>query len=182
MLTVLTFTVTASCYACGFNILANTAFSREGSGFAVIRSLPVPLTDYYKSKRNFAMMIWAREASKAFGKAATAARKLEQCKNLPVSALYGKREEIMRLRMEGMLKAAEVKAQSAKHEQYLKSKAKLSCLSILMDQLEEMQKEAKSQMEDAEERKLSAKHRSLSKELEAVRAEVERTLPPIEQT
>lgn len=57
VLTVLTFTVTASCYACGFNILANTAFSREGSGFAVIRSLPVPLTDYYKSKRNFAMMI-----------------------------------------------------------------------------------------------------------------------------
>ncbi len=124
----------------------------------------------------------AREASKAFGKAAAAARKLERSKNLTASALYGKREEIMRLRMEGMLKAAEVKAQSAEHEQYLKSKAKLSCLSILMDQLEEMQKEAKSQMEDAEERKLSAKHRSLSKELEAVRAEVERTLPPIEQT
>lgn len=57
VMTVLTFSVTASCFSCGFNILANTAFSREGSGFAVIRTLPISLKAYYKSKRNFALFI-----------------------------------------------------------------------------------------------------------------------------
>ena len=57
VLTVLTFSAVASCFSCGFNILANTAFSREGSGFTVIRSLPISLREYYKSKRNFALLI-----------------------------------------------------------------------------------------------------------------------------
>ncbi len=57
VMTVMTFSLTASCFSCGFNILGNTAFSREGSGFAVIRSMPVALTEYYKSKRNFALFI-----------------------------------------------------------------------------------------------------------------------------
>ena len=49
--------ITASCMACGFNVLAATAFSREGATFSVIRSLPVDFKDYYRSKRNFAMLI-----------------------------------------------------------------------------------------------------------------------------
>ena len=53
----ITFAITASCLACGFNILPGTAFSREGSCFAAIRALPVDLTDYYKSKRNFSMLV-----------------------------------------------------------------------------------------------------------------------------
>ena len=51
------FGVTASCLACGFNVLAGTAFSREGSTFSLLRALPVDFRDYYKSKRNFAMLI-----------------------------------------------------------------------------------------------------------------------------
>ena len=47
----------ASCFSCGFNILARTAFSREGSSFSMIRSLPVDMTDYFKSKRNFALTV-----------------------------------------------------------------------------------------------------------------------------
>ncbi len=53
----LSFAVTASCFSCGFNILAVSAFSREGSAFSAIKSLPIEFNDYYKSKRNFAMLI-----------------------------------------------------------------------------------------------------------------------------
>lgn len=49
--------ITASCFSCGFNILAATAFSREGDTFSILRSMPVDFSDYYKSKRNFAMFI-----------------------------------------------------------------------------------------------------------------------------
>ena len=49
--------VTASCLSSGFNILAATAFSREGNTFSVLCSLPVDFGDYYKSKRNYAMLI-----------------------------------------------------------------------------------------------------------------------------
>ena len=57
LLAVLSFAVIASCFSCGFNILAGTAFSREGKSFSAIRSLPVDLTDYCRSKRNFALQI-----------------------------------------------------------------------------------------------------------------------------
>lgn len=33
MFSLQTFAIAASCFACGFNVLANTAFSREGSAF-----------------------------------------------------------------------------------------------------------------------------------------------------
>lgn len=49
--------LTASCFACGFNVLPVTAFSREGKTFAMIRTLPIDFKDYCKSKRNFSMLI-----------------------------------------------------------------------------------------------------------------------------
>lgn len=49
----------ASCLACGFNILPGTAFSREGSSFSALRSLPIDYTDYYRSKRNFTLRLCA---------------------------------------------------------------------------------------------------------------------------
>lgn len=49
--------LTASCCACGFNILAGTAFSREGNAIHALRTMPVDFKDYYRSKRNFAMWI-----------------------------------------------------------------------------------------------------------------------------
>ena len=57
LLACLAFAITASCFSCGFNILPGTAFSREGSSFEAIRALPVDLKDYYRSKRNFSMLI-----------------------------------------------------------------------------------------------------------------------------
>lgn len=49
--------LTASCFACGFNVLPVTAFSREGRNFDMIRTLPIDFTEYCKSKRNFSMLI-----------------------------------------------------------------------------------------------------------------------------
>lgn len=49
--------VTASCFSCGFNILPVTAFTREGSTFAMLKTMPIDFREYYKSKRNFSMLI-----------------------------------------------------------------------------------------------------------------------------
>lgn len=49
--------VAASCFACGFNILPGTAFSREGDSFYVLRTMPLDFNDYYKSKLRFSMLI-----------------------------------------------------------------------------------------------------------------------------
>lgn len=49
--------ITASCFACGFNNLSATAFSREGKGIAALRALPIVFSDYYRSKRNFALLV-----------------------------------------------------------------------------------------------------------------------------
>ena len=57
LLCFVTFAITASCFACGFNVLPGSAFTREGSNFSAIRALPVSLQDYYKSKRNYCMRI-----------------------------------------------------------------------------------------------------------------------------
>ncbi len=47
---------------------------------------------------------------------------------------YKYRNEVMRIRMEGMIAAAKVKATSEKNENYRIAKAKLSCLTVLYDQ------------------------------------------------
>ena len=53
----MTLSIAASCFSCGFNILPGSAFSREGSCFAVIRALPVDFEEYYRSKRNFSLLV-----------------------------------------------------------------------------------------------------------------------------
>lgn len=57
LLCFMSFAATASCFSCGFNILPGSAFSREGSTFGAIRAMPVDFRDYYRSKRNFSMLI-----------------------------------------------------------------------------------------------------------------------------
>ena len=52
----MSFAMTASCFACGFNVLPGTAFSREGSSFSMIRALPVDFKEYYRSKRNYSLL------------------------------------------------------------------------------------------------------------------------------
>ena len=49
--------VVASCFACGLNNLAGTAFSREGESFYILRAMPLDFKDYYKSKLRFSMLI-----------------------------------------------------------------------------------------------------------------------------
>ena len=49
--------VAASCFACGFNNLPGTAFSREGESFYILRAMPLDFKDYYKSKFRFSMLI-----------------------------------------------------------------------------------------------------------------------------
>ena len=49
--------VAASCFACGFNNLPGTAFSREGDGFFILRAMPLDFKDYYRSKLRFSMLI-----------------------------------------------------------------------------------------------------------------------------
>ena len=49
--------VAASCFACGFNNLPGTAFSREGESFYILRAMPFDFKDYYKSKFRFSMLI-----------------------------------------------------------------------------------------------------------------------------
>ena len=51
------FAMAASCLTCGLNILPGSAFSREGSGFSAIRALPIDFTVYFKSKRNFILLL-----------------------------------------------------------------------------------------------------------------------------
>ncbi len=48
---------------------------------------------------------------------------------------YLHKEEIMKLRLKGMISAAEVKSKSKQHEAHLKERAKLSCNMALKDQL-----------------------------------------------
>lgn len=49
--------VIASCFACGFNVLPSTAFSREGDTYSVLRAMPIAFSDYFNSKRNFSLLI-----------------------------------------------------------------------------------------------------------------------------
>lgn len=51
------FAMAASCLTCGLNILPGSAFSREGSAFSAIRALPIDFTVYFKSKRNFILLL-----------------------------------------------------------------------------------------------------------------------------
>ena len=52
----ISFAITASCFACGFNVLPGTAFSREGRSFDAVRALPLDFKDYYRSKRNYSLL------------------------------------------------------------------------------------------------------------------------------
>lgn len=47
----------ASCFACGFNNLAVTAFTREGSNFSALKAMPLDFKAYYNSKRNLSLLV-----------------------------------------------------------------------------------------------------------------------------
>lgn len=111
----------------------------------------------------------AAKAAKSFGKAAVLADKYskKQCNN--AYDLYTRREEIMRLRMEGMLSAAETKSTSEENEAYLKAKAKVSCLMVLKDQIKNLKKQAELLKDQRSVQKLKKKETSIQKELREAR-------------
>ena len=47
----------ASGFACGFNNLAVTAFTREGSNFSALKAMPLDFKAYYNSKRNLSLLV-----------------------------------------------------------------------------------------------------------------------------
>ena len=75
----------------------------------------------------------AAKAAECFDKARRLEEKMPEDAGTPLET-YKAREQVMRLRMEGMINAAKVKSTSADNEEYRIAKAKLSCLSILYDQ------------------------------------------------
>ena len=91
--------------------------------------------------------------------------------------LYSRREEIMRLRLEGMLKAAETKSTSEQHEIYLKSKARVSCLMMLRDQAQNLSQAARLMNDRKSMEKLMKKMQSLQNELKKVQETIHENLP-----
>ncbi len=123
----------------------------------------------------------ANKAATAFGKAAILADKYNKKKSKDFYEVYTRREEIMRLRMEGMEQAAETKSTSKNNEIYLKSKAKISCLMILMDQLRNLSKMAKLKGDTKSLQKLQKKGTSIKKELHKVQSDMKENLPTTDE-
>ena len=125
----------------------------------------------------------AREASDSFEDAKDQAAWLnEHQKELSAGELYKRREDIMRLRLMGMKKAAEAKSKSATHEAYLKYKAQLSCLTILQDQQEHLMEQARVQKDKKSYELLKRRSMELAKELSSVRKGLNKVAPSVEET
>ncbi len=109
----------------------------------------------------------AKAAADNFAKA----KKLEEGFNdaggdsLPPEDIYESRNAIMRARLEGMINAAKVKATSKQDENYRIAKAKLSCLSTLLDQSEHLRSK-KSEYFDKVQADLQKEIESAKKDLQ----------------
>ncbi len=105
----------------------------------------------------------AGEASDSFEKMSNAMKTLERDDASGQSLLkrYKNREKVMKYRIEGMSKAAEVKSRSSKHEKYLVSKGKLSCYMLLNEQLEALMDEARQNRDMVSYEKLAGKRGEL---------------------
>lgn len=80
---------------------------------------------------------YSKDASKAFTKAAKKERTFDESGKTPLQ-IFKAREAIMRVRLDGMIAVAKVKAKNKENEEYRISKAKYSCLTTLKDQLEHL--------------------------------------------
>ena len=119
--------------------------------------------DHYKANKRKG---FANAAADNFEAASKLALSLDENKTKGF-ALYQHREKIMRLRMSGMENAAKAKSVSDDDEAYRILKGKLSCLSILKDQLEVMgQDESLSPQEAA---KFAEAKARIDSELEGVK-------------
>ena len=116
----------------------------------------------------------ASDAAKAFGDMEKKIRKYMNEKADTVTT-YDHREEIMRLRMTGMIAAAKVKGKSDRHENYLKGRAKLSCLMILKDQLNHLIPKAENKKNRS---RLNSRLKSLDKEIASAYKEIKELSVP----
>ncbi len=123
--------------------------------------------DRYSNKSGYKRKKAAKNAANSFEKAAKLQEKMKT-KNLKGFALYQEREKILRLRMEGMVYAATLKSYSASDLKYRESKARLSCLIILKDQLENLHADA----DKDDDEKFFAEREKIEKELEGVKKEL----------
>lgn len=122
---------------------------------------------------------YAKDAAANFEKAAKLALNFDAEKTKGF-ALYQHREKIMRLRMKGMEKAAMAKSKDAEDETYRKLKGKLSCLSILKDQLEVLSQDQK--LTPKEINQFRDERVKLEKELEGVKNDLMTKIPsPVQQ-
>ncbi len=125
----------------------------------------------------------AGEASDSFQKAADLTKGLnKKQRGMPPGTLFQEREKIMRLRMKGMMKAAEAKSHNGRHESYLKCKARISCLTILSEQAERLWDQAKRECDEDSGRLLQKKVHALEEELKQARNGMKRVFPSAEET
>ncbi len=94
---------------------------------------------------------------------------------------YKNRENVMKYRIEGMTAAAKVKSRSSMHEDYLISKAKLSCYLLLKEQLKELIDDATTEEDSKSVRKLSDKLVSLNKKIEKATSTLKKNTPKREE-
>ena len=137
-------------------------------------------THHSASKRRKA----AKAAGNAFGKATLLVKKNHEKEKKAKNdyEIFELREAIIRLRMEGMENAAEVKARNADHEKYLKCKAKVSCLMMLQDQLRNLKKNANRVNDQAVLRKFDKKEEALKRELTTAKRKLSSVAVPADTT
>ena len=111
----------------------------------------------------------------AWVKSSQQAKNRKNKTNLPKTYydVYKQREEIMKLRLEGMLAAAEAKARGYGHEEYLKLRAKLSCYTILRDQVVNLYHQAQDASDQAATlRDFEKKLKSIDKKLKDIKHDI----------
>ena len=123
----------------------------------------------------------AKKATQAFVNAGELILKYKKKPAKDAYETFTRREQIMRLRMEGMEAAAETKSVSAENELYLKSKAKISCLMVLFDQIQNLRKEAERTGNTRLLQKFDTKEREIQKELIAVQRTMKENLPTADE-
>ncbi len=71
-------------------------------------------------------------------------RKLSKKPDCTSTDKFALQEEVIKYRLKGMTAAAVVKGKSSEHEEYMKTKSKLSCSMVLLDQLDHLIAEEKN--------------------------------------
>ena len=92
--------------------------------------------------------------------------------------LYKSREKIMKERLDGMLCAAEAKSKGSTHEQYMKLRAKLSCYTILLDQVVNLRSKTTGSQSNLYPQ-FDAKERELRNKIKSVQASIASNIPSV---